>query len=281
MKNQTSFADRAVALHNSGKINLMVDSGAFTNFNTGDTARHVNIKDYCDWLQTYRDSCEKYVALDVPGDAIKSKMNYEKMVSAGLTPMYVLTIHDNDWNYLRQAVELNPNVCVAGGVKSKGKWIAQRIQRTQKFSGGTARIHALGYVLVPTMFQLPLISVDSSSWSAGARYGAVQWFENGRLKSTARHDLLSGRVEIPKSLLKIFDEWQISREDFKKEENWRGAYSIATLCSVIAWRQFQRYAHAHGLQLFLSVSNRSYLDLLLLVEQEYKTLTFKRFKEGI
>lgn len=166
LNNDKVFCDWCFGLHKDGIANVMIDSGAFTLHNAKQKRDWLTVDNYCRFLEKYENYCEKYVMLDVVGNDIQSKKNYELMVSRGFEPMFVLTMFDKDWQYLNETLGTNPNICVAGGVTTKGDWMTKRFQDVSVHTGKRAKVHGLGYVTFPKMFQVPLVSVDSSSLEA-------------------------------------------------------------------------------------------------------------------
>lgn len=174
LNNDKVFCDWCFGLHKDGIANVMIDSGAFTLHNAKQKRDWLTVDNYCRFLEKYENYCEKYVMLDVVGNDIQSKKNYELMVSRGFEPMFVFTMFDKDWQYLNETLGTNPNICVAGGVTTKGDWMTKRFQDVSVHTGKRAKVHGLGYVTFPKMFQVPLVSVDSSSWKQAALcYGTL------------------------------------------------------------------------------------------------------------
>ena len=67
--------------YKQGELNIMLDSGAFTAFNSNSGAyKHINVEQYTEWLKTYSYLCEKYVMLDVIQNKEQSRDNYKYMV---------------------------------------------------------------------------------------------------------------------------------------------------------------------------------------------------------
>ena len=87
-----------------GIANVMIDSGAFTIYNSK-TVSKLNLDSYCNYLEDNAHKVEKYVMLDVVKDKEKTKANYETMLNRGFNPMFVFTEYDNDWGYVRKAVK--------------------------------------------------------------------------------------------------------------------------------------------------------------------------------
>lgn len=110
LNNDKVFCDWCFGLHKDGIANVMIDSGAFTLHNAKQKRDWLTVDNYCRFLEKYENYCEKYVMLDVVGNDIQSKKNYELMVSRGFEPMFVLTMFDKDWQYLNETLGTNPNM---------------------------------------------------------------------------------------------------------------------------------------------------------------------------
>lgn len=272
------FTELIFNLSKNNVANIMIDSGAFTLFNAKKNESWLNLDGYCKFLDIYGHLCEKYVMLDVIGDDDKSKINYELMIQRGFNPMFVFTMADNDYRYLKEAVIKNPNVCVAGGVTTKGDWMTKRFQDV--YLKTNAKIHGLGYVTYPKIFQLPLKSVDSSSWiQASQVYGIINFFDNG-LKSLSYKDILTKKKKIPEKLMIILEKIKISPKIFSDLNNHKGSKSIANLCGVIAYIEYQKLSKRLGVDLFLAAANELQIKQLVYINEEYSkgTLTYEKFK---
>ena len=280
LKGSVAFIDTLKRLSLNGSVNLMLDSGAFTKFNAKGNFQHINVSEYCDFLGHYADIFEKYVMLDVIGNAEASKKNYEYMLSRGLNPMFVVTMFDNDIDYIKSAVKRNANICVAGGATTKGDWLVKRYQDIYASTGRKALIHGLAYVTYPKMLQLPLASVDSSSWKAASlRFGQLQYFDNG-LKSFHYKDVYKhgGKALLPvhRTLLK---ECGITPAIYAREENHKGNYSIESMYGIRAALKMQRVCYRSGLRYFLAISNMADLEKIMYVHKNYNNLDYNKFKD--
>ena len=187
----------------------MIDSGAFTLFNsTNGKMGWLNIDNYCKFLDTFGQFSEKYVMLDVINNHEASKDNYELMLKRDLNPMFVFTTYDNDYTYLKQAVARNPHICVAGGVTSYRQWMQKRYQDVYKNT--QALMHGLGFVKFPDMLQLPLHSVDSSSWvQASQVFGILRYFDEG-MKGPRYIDVLKRKVALPEQIKQLLDKFKVT-----------------------------------------------------------------------
>lgn len=272
------FCDRFFRLHREGIINGMIDSGAFTLFNAKESREWLTLDNYCKFISEHEQDCEKYVMLDKVGDDVQSKVNYEIMVKRGFRPMYVLTMFDKDMRYFRDTMNVNRNCCVAGGVTTKSDWMTKRFQDAYKGSLEKALIHGLGYVTFPRVLQLPLASVDSSSWIAGAqRFGSLFWFDKG-LKGMSYKDIIK-KKKVPEGLRTVLDDIEVSVSDFMNKDNFHGALSIPTLLSIIAHNKYQKYCYKHGLRLFLAVGSISNLRSIEVVYENIGNITYQKYRK--
>ena len=273
-----SFNDAVMTHSVNGDINVMIDSGAFTIYNSK-TISKLNLDTYCNYLEKNAHKVEKYVMLDVIKDEAKTKQNYELMLKRNFNPMFVFTEYDNDWSYCKQAVGNQKHLCVAGGVTIRGDWILKRYQDIYRKT--QANIHALGYVAYNNIFRLPLYSVDSSSWvQASQRFGNIQYFDNG-IKTINYKEILTGKKKIPYEVRLLFEKLKITPKQFSNLENHRGGKSIESLCTTYAFLEFQKYSKRLGLDLFLAIANTGQLNTILYIDNEMKkdTLTFEKYNK--
>lgn len=261
-----------------GITNIMIDSGAFTLFNSKNGKMSwLNIDNYCKFLDTFGQFSEKYVMLDVINNHEASKDNYELMLKRDLNPMFVFTTYDNDYTYLKQAVARNPHICVAGGVTSYRQWMQKRYQDVYKNT--QALMHGLGFVKFPDMLQLPLHSVDSSSWvQASQVFGILRYFDEG-MKGPRYIDVLKRKVALPVQIQQLLDKFKVTPKDFSNLDNHKGLYSIATMLSIVAHIEYQKYCKKRGLNLFLACAKVSDLRDILYINEELEknTLTYEKF----
>lgn len=270
------FNDLLMDASKNGICNVMIDSGAHTIHNAK-VDKGLNLDGYCNYLEKYGCNVEKYVMLDVIKNHKLTKENYKIMLSRGYNPMFVLTEFDNDFDYLREAVSNNRHICVAGGVSTKSEWMSHRYYKV--FNESNALIHGLGYVKYPTMYQLPLHSVDSSSWIQGAQvFGHIIYFDDG-IKSALSREYLSGKKKLPRKLIEVMEKCKISPTMFMKKENHRGKSSIGTILSIVCYAEYQKLSKAQNQNLFLATCNKTQLQQLLYVNEHINkgSLTYENF----
>lgn len=273
------LCERVRQLVDAKKINVMIDSGAFTKFNAKGEFSHVNLNDYCRFLERYADMAEKYVMLDVIGNAEASRANYAKMVARGLNPMFVVTMYDNDYDFMRSAVVKNPNICVAGGATTKNAWMQKRYQDIFRYSNQEARIHGLAFVTYPVMMQLPLFSVDSSSWKAASlRFGSLQYFDRG-LKSISYKDVLRGKSKLTLQQQMVLRNLKVTPQMFCDLQNHKGNWSIEALAGVQANIAMQKVCKRNHLDYFLAASNLMDIEKIVYINDNYNDLSYEKFKK--
>ena len=272
------LCQRVRDLVDARKCNIMIDSGAFTKFNAKGEFSHVNLDDYCRFLEKYADMAEKYVMLDVIGNAEASKTNYKKMVARDLNPMFVVTMYDNDYDFMREAVAMNPNICVAGGATTKSTWMQKRYQDIFRLSNQEARIHGLAFVTYPVMMQLPLFSVDSSSWKAASlRFGSLQYFDKG-LKGLSYKDVLRGKKQLSFEQQKVLRNLRITPQMFCNMEYHKGNYSMEALAGLHANITMQKVCKRNHLDYFMAASNQMDLEKIIYVNDHYNDLDYIKFR---
>lgn len=272
------FTDASFKYSDEGVINLMIDSGAFTLFNASKKRDWLNLESYSSFLHTYGHKCEKYVMLDVIGNDHQSKKNYELMLKNGLNPMFVFTMADNDYSYLKDAVKNNEHICVAGGVTTKGDWMTKRFQDV--YNATNAKIHGLGYVTYPKIYQLPLCSVDSSSWNASEQYGIMSYFNNG-LKGISYKLILKKQKPLPLKIIEQLEMFKITPKQFSNINNHKGIYGIGNLISICGYIDYQKLSKIKNINLFLAVANVTQLNRIVYVNEKYSEgkLTYEEFKK--
>lgn len=274
-----AFCRRVQSLVEQKKINVMIDSGAFTKHNAEGDFSHITLDGYCRFLERYGELAEKYVMLDVVGNAEESQKNYELMLLRGLSPMYVMTMFDKDYEYMRSVVKRNPHICVAGGVTTKGDWMVKRFQDIYRQSLGKALIHGLGYVTYPRMLQLPLYSVDSSSWKAASlRFGSMQYFDNG-LKAISYREVMKGKSNLTLLQRQVLNNLGVTPSMFVKEEYHRGNWSIECFGGIQANIALQKLCKRKGLDFFLAAASELDINRIVYVEDNYNNLSYEKFRK--
>lgn len=150
------------------KFRLIVDSGAFTAWNTG---REINFDDYCKFLKTIPSKWEyKAVQLDVFGDAEKTYINYQKMLDLGfndIMPVFTRgdTLERLEEFYTHTDYIMFGGIVVGGENKNYVKWFCEQNKGR--------KAHWLGFVNTDFMKKYKPYSVDSSTVFGTQRFGSM------------------------------------------------------------------------------------------------------------
>ena len=240
-----------------GKMDLMIDSGAFSKSQAQLKGNHnmdwITLDSYCSWLDKYQNDFHKYVMLDKIQDDVQSRKNYEEMLKRGYNPMYVFTTFDTDYDYLKYAIEKNPEICVSYGAKSK--YCFHRYQMVDKISNGKAIIHSLAFFKFPLIYKLPILSSDAATWVNGSgRFGSMYAYQgNGCIQTITGHSkIMKAFKDRNKYLLQQFKETGVSIDDLRDNENYKGS-RLPLYTGCVAFVKAQKYAwRLKKLRLYLS-----------------------------
>ena len=260
LRSNPKLESALLKLSEEGYINLLIDSGAFTAFKSGSPIDFSAYKEAC---KSYDKRCWQYVTVDVIGNKEQTQENFNKLVQAGLIPMPVLTI-DDDIHTAKDYVNVNPHIGVPGGVMTKGDWIRQRFQQVHKITQGKARIHGLGYVKFPDMYQLPLSTVDSSTWSGGQRFGRIQYFDQRKgiqgFSVSQLKDL--NFANIPEKLRDMYVKAGLNPNDRFNEDYYTGRNSVNSYYTVNAYMDLHRCSKRNNLNFFFACTDHGWLTVL-------------------
>lgn len=161
---------------------LIVDSGAFTAWNTG---KQIDMESYCKFLKTIPPEWEtKVVQLDVYGNPKKTYENYLSMLDMGykdIMPVFTRgdTIERLEEFYTYTDYIMFGGIAIGGKNKNYVKWFCD-VNKGRK-------AHWLGFVNTAFIKHFKPYSVDSSSAFSTARYGFLHYYlGNGKIKTIHR-----------------------------------------------------------------------------------------------
>jgi hypothetical protein len=222
---------------------LFADSGAFSAKYQGVP---ITLEDYCAWLKAWQHLFYVYPALDVIGSAEATWRNHQAMEDQGLRPIPVF--HGGEpWRYLERYIEAGHKYIALGGMVGANdaatlRWIVQCFKLAEPEK---VRFHGFGQTTDSLIRPLPWYSIDSSSWSAGGRYGTVHAWEPGRQRlvnirasskppRTAR-EVAQGAAPNAR-LLRAHGIDPATLSDRSRYH-----YSWSTWPSAVAWRRLESY----------------------------------------
>lgn len=238
---------------------LIVDSGAFTAWNTG---RTIELDDYCRFLKNIpRHWDYKAVQLDVFGNPEGTYINYQKMLDRGFTDiMPVFTRGDSlerlEEFYSHTDYIMFGGIVIGGENKNYVRWFLD-VNKGR-------HCHWLGFVNMPFIKHYKPFSVDSSSLYSAQRYGNMQYYAGGGdLKSIHKTELKKLKPTEVCNLLR--------RSGFNAEE-------IGLLAHQSAWQggaQPPDKNNVKGLSSFITVTN--HVKRSIEVEKNLGTRIFLAF----
>lgn len=245
---------------------LIVDSGAFTAWNTG---KEVNFDAYCQFLKSLPKSWEyNAVQLDVYGDPEKTYVNYHRMLDLGfdkIMPVFTRgdTLERLEEFYTYTDYIMFGGIAIGGENRNYVKWFCE-VNKGRK-------AHWLGFVNVPFLKHYKPYSVDSSSLYSGQRFGNLQYYSGaGQLKSVNRKEF---HARPSQAVVQAIVKAGFSMQDvlnLAKQDSWEGgaqppnSKSTRGLAAYITVTNHVRRAFEVeknlGTKIYLALGNESQLQ---------------------
>lgn len=152
---------------------LMVDSGAFSAWHSGD---QIKLEEYAKFLRELPPEWEvDAIQLDVIGNPAATKTNFLRMQQMGCDVIPVFTrgapLEDREWFY-----EHKDYLCLGGIVKSP-EYLAY--VRHLMLTNEGRRMHWLGYTTISDIKRYRPFSVDSSNFTMTERWGNLCYYNRG------------------------------------------------------------------------------------------------------
>ena len=209
-------------------MRFMLDSGAFTSFNSG---KPIQIDDYCRFLDGLPVKPWRYYALDVIGDHDGTLKNYETMLARGYDPIPVVT-YGQDLSVVEYYYSKTDFIAYGGLVGRSTAEKAVGVNQFQKVVNGR-KSHLLGFTSMPYIKHFQPYSCDSSSWEGGARFGNANIYAgNGKMIKARKADF-SNRPS--KKIIDACITLKIDPSRAKREEEWKGRKSFLRHVSAASW----------------------------------------------
>ena len=238
------------------RLRFLLDCGAFTAWQTG---KKIELDDYCKFVETCDPKPWRYFSLDVIGDAEKTAANFEKMLERGFKPVPIYTPGED-----KAAIEYfysKSDVVGFGGINgfkgNKRKGYVNGIMTAAK----GRRVHLLGFTNMDYIKAYKPYMCDSSSWEAGARFGAVNlYLGQGKFKLIKKTDFKNKFSD------EIFNriKWMgIDPYSMSKMKNWHGGNSLSrNLCARSGVAMSVDVERHTKTKLFLALATNLAFDLL-------------------
>lgn len=173
------------------KIELLMDSGAFSAWNKG---IRIDFDEYINFCLENESYCDFIVNLDViPGSPFKKSTkedvensvkegwnNYKKMLEAGIPKEKLIHVfhQGEDFKWLQKMVKQIPYIGVSPAndktTQQKIVWLDQCMPYVTDDKGmPIVKFHGFGVTSLPIMLRYPWYSVDSTSWVVTGRMGSI------------------------------------------------------------------------------------------------------------
>lgn len=264
MRNNQQFLDLILGL--SPYVNIMVDSGAFTNFQKKQAgkAEPISLEEYLTACKTlYHNRVWQYVMLDVIMDKKKTSDNLKTMLDAGLKPMPVLT-PTADVKEIESLIKVNRRISISGGaVGVEDKKMLRRFKQIYKMTDGNVLMHGLGYTRYPDVLYLPLATVDSTSMKSGARYGSILTYSTVEgMQSVNWRDFEDTKKKRTQKVLGRLLKYGIPMSAMKDPDQYKTGRRLTSFSGFYAFLLFAIDCHKKNTAMFFSLSSMSWLLLL-------------------
>lgn len=165
--------------------NLLLDSGAFTNFTSG--VEKIKLPDYIRFCQQHRQRFWRVINLDKIGDPEKSMANLRVMHQAGVRAIPVFQ-RGEDPAMLAEMGAMATPVCIGGISQNLGASAEQEyVRATMKAARQLGvDVHLLGAGRAELIKFLPW-SADNSTWSSVPRFGVFYAWSRGKIVRFNKH----------------------------------------------------------------------------------------------
>jgi hypothetical protein len=234
-------------------VRLLLDSGAFTAWNTG---KPVKLDDYCRFIEKLPFKPWRYFSLDVIGDPDRSFINYEKMVKRGFNPVPVFTRGD-DLDMVDEYYKTSDVLGIGGLVgtvrnKNFVKGVMERI--------GKRKVHWLGFTRHDFVNYYRPYMCDTSAWVATRYHDLRIYTGKGVIENYKKKDF----VTKPKpDILKVMASYGVSSSDLRRQSFWSNGNKLNTVAARMWVRRSIETEKMLGTHLFLAFVGAHDLRMLL------------------
>ena len=218
---------------------LIVDSGAFTAWNTG---REVTMEGYTKFLKTIPSSWNwQAVQLDVYGNPQRTYENWKDMLDMGFEDIMPVFTRGDSFERLDEYYKYSD--CVMFGGIAFGGENKNYIKYFSEANKGR-KVHWLGFTSMPFIKYYKPESVDSSSINSTQRYGSISYYQGGgRLKTLQKKDfaMLPPLDFLNESSKRGFNEREL--KSLAKNEAWIGGVRAPNKKNLKGFASFVNYTH--------------------------------------
>lgn len=238
-----------------GKIRLLLDSGAFTNWKAG---KETSVLDYVAFIKGLPFKPWRYFTLDRIGDPVVTESNYQTMLDQGMTPVPIFTRGTNI-DQLEALYTHSDLVGLGVGVGTKGylpyvRWVVEQNQRP---------MHWLGVTHPGLVRWFRPYSCDATGWEAGAKYCLLPIYHGqGRFDRWNIKDAAKKRPH--RDMWRTIESYGVNPTDLASEENWHGGTCLARRLGGQSWLRYAaEVERLTGTLVFLVLTSTTSLRCLL------------------
>ena len=243
---------------NIDSLDLILDSGAFTAFNTG---RTIELRDYMSFLNEIPFPVRFYFTLDSIGDPKRTDSNLVELQRKGFKPVPVFTRGQTRKDFERYAERGLIGIGgIAGTADNAGYLLV--LYETGVFANRD--VLWLGFWDRDFLLHFKPYSCDTMSWISCARFARSWVYERRQLISFTKETY--NRREV----IHFCSRYGIDHGLLKQEVNWRGLMNnnIAQLVQTISMIEYQQMIERkNGTKIFLACSTVDELNLILHAHQ--------------
>lgn len=237
-------------------VTLMLDSGAFTAWNTGKT---ISFHDYCAFVRNPPTHFDHVAQLDVFGDAEGTWANYQTMRERDLPVMPVFTRGDSVERL--NAMYEDSDYVLFGGIVTGSK--NREYLRWFQQQNGQRKVHWLGFIRKEFIAYYRPFSADSSTWYDSMKFGNSDiYVGKGICRKVTWGDCAHPTPRMRQLLAHHgFDGPMIDRLRQRKE--WRGGRAISLdLAAAANVLRAQALKARYGTNAYFCVSCAPHLEAL-------------------
>lgn len=203
-----------------GSYRFLLDSGAFTAWNAG---RQIDLDDYCRFIESLPIKPWRYFVLDVIGDPVATRRNYDRMLQRGFTPIPIYTPGEST-----SAIDefyKTSDVVGFGGINGfKGSKRKAYVNGVMNHVGNR-KAHWLGFVDINYIKAYKPYMCDSSSWDSGSMYGSLSVYIGGGKSLAVKKKDFIGQPSA--AICNAIRYYNINPHLLKNPRAWRGGYGEA------------------------------------------------------
>ena len=220
--------------------NVMLDSGAFTNFTSGQ--ERVTLDGFAAFCHEHEGRFWRIINLDKIGDPEQSERNLRELHRRGV-PVIPVFQRGDEVEALERMREMATPVCIGGisqnlGMKEEQQYV-KSVMRASRIMN--VPVHLLGGGRRELVRYKPY-SADNSTWSATNRFGRLDAWHKGRNAIFTKQPIQRGRPCYIQPDLKrglILKSYDLTWEDLYRAKEWKPGGMIA-FANARSWMRLAR-----------------------------------------